>query len=448
VEAFSEFAAADAGATEAEEPRKHDILQTVTSTRAATNRTLISVYCSHMRPLAILTVSMTAMFAALTTRAGQDGAALARAARLRQDISTLETVLPKAADRGAALYMLARRHAELGEEDRAQSILVECLSLDEGFEPDIPALAGLQKFPEVHQAAVRFRGRHPPVHKAAVAFTVGENDLFPEGLAYDPGRRAFYLSSEHHNKIVRVDEHRQVSDFVPDDRYHLAPVGGLRVDPADQSLWAATDSAEFVHVDRNGELVDRFSAPDPDAHIMNDLVVRRAGEVYVTDTRGHLVFRLNRASRQLAPVQFHRPLLYPNGITLSPDEQLVFVADDLGVIVLDLRTGHSFDVRPGRNTTLAGIDGLYWHKGDLVGVQYGTGAYRVMRWRLSPDSRAVISSAVLEYRTNLVDFPTTGAIVDDDFYFIANTGIGNLEHGRIVDRAKLEPVRIAVVKLN
>jgi hypothetical protein len=104
-------------------------------------------------------------------------------------------------------------------------------------------------------------------------------------------------------------------------------------------------------------------------------------------------------------------------------------------------------VRPGRHNSLAGIDGLYWYKGDLVGVQYGTGAYRVMRWRLSPDSRAVTSSEVLEYRTDLVDFPTTGAIVDDDFYFIANTGIGNLENGRIVDVAKLEPVRIAVVKL-
>jgi hypothetical protein len=34
--------------------------------------------------------------------------------------------------------------------------------------------------------------------------------------------------------------------------------------------------------------------------------------------------------------------------------------------------------------TLSGIDGLYWNKGEFLGVQYGTGVYRVMRWQLSP----------------------------------------------------------------
>jgi hypothetical protein len=50
-------------------------------------------------------------------------------------------------------------------------------------------------------------------------------------------------------------------------------------------------------------------------------------------------------------------------------------------------------------------------------------------------------------RIDLVSFPTTGAIVRDEFYFLANTGIGNLEDGRIVDRAKLEPIHVAVAGL-
>ena len=36
------------------------------------------------------------------------------------------------------------------------------------------------------------------------------------------------------------------------------------------------------------------------------------------------------------------------------------------------------------HSTLSGIDGLYWNKGEFLGVQYGTGVYRVMRWQLSP----------------------------------------------------------------
>jgi hypothetical protein len=46
-----------------------------------------------------------------------------------------------------------------------------------------------------------------------------------------------------------------------------------------------------------------------------------------------------------------------------------------------------------------------------------------------------------------VSDPTTGAILGDKFYFIANTGIYNLEHDKIVDPAKLQPVHIAVVSL-
>jgi len=84
----------------------------------------------------------------------------------------------------------------------------------------------------------------------------------------------------------------------------------------------------------------------------------------------------------------------------------------------------------------------------LVGIEYGTAAYRVMRWRLSPDGREVKSSEVLERGTDLVRFPTTGAILDGKLYFMANTGIANLEDGKVVDPAKLEPLRIAVLSLH
>ena len=70
-----------------------------------------------------------------------------------------------------------------------------------------------------------------------------------------------------------------------------------------------------------------------------------------------------------------------------------------------------------------------------------------MRWRLSPDGLRVTSSEILEYGTPLVSFPTTGAIADGKFYFIANTGIANLRDDKVIDPEKLEPIHIAVVPL-
>jgi len=59
----------------------------------------------------------------------------------------------------------------------------------------------------------------------------------------------------------------------------------------------------------------------------------------------------------------------------------------------------------------------------------------------------VRSSETLERGTEMVRNPTTGAIMDEKFYFMANTGIANLENGKIDPKKKLEPLHIAVVTL-
>ncbi len=71
-----------------------------------------------------------------------------------------------------------------------------------------------------------------------------------------------------------------------------------------------------------------------------------------------------------------------------------------------------------------------------------------MRWRLSSDGRRVASSEVLEYRSALLSDPSTGAVYDGKFYFMANTGMDNLQDDKIIDSKKLEPVRIAVIPLD
>jgi hypothetical protein len=96
---------------------------------------------------------------------------------------------------------------------------------------------------------------------------------------------------------------------------------------------------------------------------------------------------------------------------------------------------------------LAGIDGLYWHHGSLVAVQNDIGAPRVMQFRLSNDHKSVVAASVLESRTPFTILPTTGAIVGDKFYFMANTQIDNLKNDRVVDEAIIEPVRIGVLNL-
>ena len=380
--------------------------------------------------------------------------------RLRDEIKVVEGLLADSprraglADRGAALYLLAHHYAHLGDQSKALALLKECVALGESFDPsDARAFAPLKADPEFRKLAEQVRRSFPPLHRARVAFTVAQNDLFPEGLGVDAAKRVFLMGSMHHNKIVRITESGEVADFVKEGLYDLMPVGGVHVDPADHSVWCATDPgeknrSEIVHFDAQGKLLERYTAPGAGAHDLNDLVLRGESEIYVTDTDGNNVYRFDRKSRSFATLALSRPVFYPNGITVSDDGNVLYVADFLGVLRMDLRTNESQEVKPARHDTLAGADGLYWYKGGLVGIQNSTSLRRVMRWKLSDDGRSVVAGETLERGTELVADPTTGAILDNKFYFMENTGIDNLgDNGNIVDSKKLEPLRIAVVAL-
>jgi len=383
----------------------------------------------------------------------QQSSSTSAEARFRPIIQQIERVLPTLADRGAGLFTLARLYAQVGDTQRALAQLKMSLATDEGFDPSgSPMLAPLRSNPEFVRLAEQARNRYPAAHNAKVAFTISEKDLFPEGLAYDPAMHVFHMGSMYHRKILRITAKGKVSDFVKPDLYHLQPIGGVHVDPADQGLWAASDPddahpSELYHFDAQGTLLERYSPPGPGPHDLNDLVFYRSSAIYVTDTDANLTYRFDRGSHTFTPLHLPRPQLFPNGIALSGDATRLYIADWLGVIMVDLRDNSAQEVRPGEHTTLCGIDGLYWYKNSLIGVQ-STGTYRVVRWFLSMDGSQVRANKILEKGTPLVSSPTTGAILDDRFYFMANTGIDNLDdNGRIIDPTKLEPLRIAVVPL-
>ena len=388
-----------------------------------------------------------------SARDGQDATA-----RVREKIGTIEELLAHPgpsgfSDRAAALYLLAVLHTRLGDKAKALQLLEECVALDEGFNPGEDSdFDSLKSEPRFRELVAQVQRRYPPVHHAQVAFTVPQTDLFPEGLAVDAAKRLFYMGSMHHKKIVKFALGGEVADFVPEGVYGLMPVGGVHVESGDHSVWCATDAgtrhrSEIVHFDAQGKLLERYDAPEGAGHDFNDLVLRDTREIYATDTEGNRVYRFDRAARRFTELKLARPMSQPNGITLSGDGDVLYVVDDLGVTRVDLRTNEARDVTPAAHDSMGGVDGLYWHKGSLVGIQYGTGANRVMQWKLSADGRRVVSSEVLERGTEMVKNPTTGAILDDRLYFMANTGIHNLQDDKIVDANKLEAVKIAVVRL-
>ena len=377
----------------------------------------------------------------------------ADAADVREQIARVEKLLPQLPDRGAALYFLSTAKQHLGETREALQLLRECLELREGFDPSgSPSLKVLKGSKEFDKLVDDVHRDFPAVGQARLAFVTEEKDLVPEGLAYDARQNVYYLSSLNRRKIVKITAQGTASDFVPAGRDKLLPVLGIRLDPSDGTVWAASwdengDKAELLHFDASGKLLGRYAPKDALPHGFNDLVVRRNGEVLVTDSVSNQVYRFDSGGHTFALLPVHRVLSAPNGIALADDDRQLFVADDFGVVRVDLDHGTSIDVNQGPRSTLAGVDGLYWHNGSLIAVQNGIGSPRIAAFKLSKDGTRVTQATVLENRTQFTVLPTTGAIHGNDFYFIADSQIDNLNGDKIMDVTKLTAVRIAVVRL-
>jgi len=377
----------------------------------------------------------------------------ADAATVRHEIEQVKSIIRKLRDRGPALFLLAHDYAHLGAMDEALDYLQQCISLDQGFDPQgDEEFARLKGNPQFEKLLERVHSRYRPVHRAHLAFAVEQKELIPEGLAVDPKTAVLYMSSLNLRKIVKITHDGDVSDFIRTGQYSIGPICGLKVEAEDASLWAnvcpdSGSGAELLHFDKAGRLVDRFSPPSSGPHSFNDLVIRSKDEIYLTDSLANRVYRFDRRLHRFAEVRLSRDIFYPNGIALSSDGNLLYVADAFGLLLLDLRNGKSEEVEPAPSTTLSGADGLYWYKNTLIAVQNSLGLPRIAVFQLSSDERRVTGVTPLEYKSPLVQLPTTGAIAASQFYFISNTGVDNFKDGKIVDPAKLVPIQISVVDL-
>lgn len=71
----------------------------------------------------------------------------------------------------------------------------------------------------------------------------------------------------------------------------------------------------------------------------------------------------------------------------------------------------------------------------------------INRYFLNADHTAISKAEVLLADDASFNVPTTGAIVGDYFYFIANSHLNHYDKGTITDEAALDDVKIMRMKL-
>jgi hypothetical protein len=97
------------------------------------------------------------------------------------------------------------------------------------------------------------------------------------------------------------------------------------------------------------------------------------------------------------------------------------------------------------------IDGLYFHKGSLIAVQPFADRRKVVRYHLDKASNAVSRVEVIEPEHPLFNQPTTGVVVGQDFYYIANSQLqlfrGLYKPDGAFDRGQLQGVVVLRARL-
>lgn len=360
---------------------------------------------------------------------------------------------------GLLAYYQAVAHSALGERDAA---LAELRSLKGRRLGIVPAqglgFEALWADPEFQLLRDELAAEEAATSAAPEAFRLNDAGLIPEGIAFDAARRRFFVGSIARHKIVVRDGRGRVRDFSqPGDR--LDTVLGLAVDARRRALFAVStngfeDSAKVERrnavlrydLGRRDRLASRHEAPA--ALQLNDVAVAPDGTLYATDSEAGSLFRMRPGERVLRPFGTAQAARGANGIAVAPDGR-IYVALATGVAQVDPTDGKLQRLAQPDSVVTGGIDGLYWHEGDLVGVQNSTNPGRVIRIRLADKGRRIDGVTVLQSHHHPVFLePTTGAIANGALYVLANTYVGRYQpDGSLKDPASLRPTVVLAVPL-
>ncbi|HKY06456.1 MAG TPA: SMP-30/gluconolactonase/LRE family protein [Blastocatellia bacterium] len=363
------------------------------------------------------------------------------------------------------LLLLARAYSLAGKKAEAVRTLEQIaglgLSVDASANADLKSLIG---WPEFERVVGKLNANKAPAIRGTTAFTISEKDLIPEGIAYDPVGKRFYVGSMYKSKIVSIDLKGGVRDFTTEGQDGLTGVVGMRVDAPRRILWVNTvvlpelrgfkkenDGISAIHKYdlKTGRFIKRYVLDNkPAPHLLNDIAVRANGDLFITDSAAAEIHTLRASEDRLEPFLKLDQYLYPNGITLSDDEKLLFVADFAGINVVNIDARTRTRLAYPETATVSGIDGLYFYRDSLVAVQNGHDPARVVRFYLSPSRDSVTRAEVIESNHPAYNIPTTGAIADGSFYYIANSQMRSFDaQGAIFSLDKLKPVVILKVPL-
>ena len=222
-------------------------------------------------------------------------------------VEGMETALKLRPNHQVYMYNLAGGYALTGRENQALALLSQMASIGFVFQDiekdgDFTSLVGDGNFEAVLK---KFAANKKQIGHSQTAFTVHEKGLVPEGLAYDPNTKTFFVGSVYRRKIVAVNAANETRDFSQNSD-GLWSVMGLKVDATRRLLWGCTaghvqmadakpeddgKTAVFKYDLGSGKLLKKYPVPnDGRKHWLGDLALDSRGNVYASDSLSPAIY--------------------------------------------------------------------------------------------------------------------------------------------------------------
>ncbi|MBC7844615.1 MAG: hypothetical protein H7099_20070 [Gemmatimonadaceae bacterium] len=275
-----------------------------------------------------------------------------------------------------------------------------------------------------------------PLVRSTVFASLRDSSIWPEGVTHDARAKRFFVGSVRHRTIY---EHSDTTTRAlwPGMPKNVGAILGVAMDADGAHLWATTagipQMAGYVPADSaiaallrvriaDGKIVTRFDLPPgSDGHTLGDVAVGANGDVFTSDSREPVLYRLRKGSAVLDA--YRHPLFRSlQGVAPAPDGQHVYVADySHGLLRLELATGAVTRLADAPSSTSLGVDGLVWFEGSLIGVQNGVAPPRIVRFLLDVSGTRIARQDVIDRNLALADEPTIGVIVGRSYVYVANS---------------------------
>jgi WD40 repeat protein len=218
----------------------------------------------------------------------------------------------------------------------------------------------------------------------------------------------------------------------------------------ERQLWTGIASFDL----EDGRLIREYMIEKTDEnHLFNDVAIARDGTVYFTSFAYGMIYTIDSATDELQEYLRMPEGIWNNGIDITPDDRYLFVAGSDKVFRVDLETKELLELPIPENEVIGYGDGLYLHQGYLVAITVYRDddrlVNRVLKLHLSEEMDRITSIEVLDQDHPLYSNPTTGAIADHWFYYIATAQFGKFdEDGNLAPWDELSDTYILKLRLD